>query len=318
MTSRALVTGGGGFIGSHLVDRLLDEGYEVRVLDNFSTGRRENLAHALAEVDLVEGDIQSYERCSTAVRGCELVFHQAALPSVPRSIADPLTSSAVNVTGTLNVLLAARDAGVRRVIAASSSSVYGANPALPKREEMAALPISPYAVAKQAAESYCRAFTAVYGLETVALRYFNVFGPRQDPESEYSAVIPRFIRCALSERRPTIFGDGEQSRDFTFIDNVIEANILASRTAATEVLGSHVNVACGARVSLNRMLAELEQLTGEPLQAHYADPRPGDVKHSVASIELARRTLGFEPAVEFNAGLRATLNSHREVLAADG
>lgn len=310
MALRALVTGGGGFIGSHLVDRLLAEGVEVRVLDNFASGRRENLAGAMGEIDLVEGDMQSYERCSTAVRGCDVVFHQAALPSVPRSVADPLTSNAVNVTGTLNILLASRDAGVRRVVFASSSSVYGANPDLPKSEEMATLPISPYAVAKQAAEAYCRAFTKVYGLETISLRYFNVFGPRQDPQSEYAAVIPKFITSVLAGRRPTIFGDGEQSRDFTYVDNVVDANILASRSTSTDVIGSHVNVACGSRISLNQTLAEIERLSGMPADAIYADPRPGDVKHSMASIELARRALDFRPSVEFKAGLQATLESH--------
>lgn len=308
--ARALVTGGGGFIGSHLADRLLGEGYEVRVLDNFASGRRENLAHVLGDVDLVEGDMQSYERCSNAVRGCELVFHQAALPSVPRSVADPLTSNAVNVTGTLNVLLAARDAGVQRVVLASSSSVYGDNPGLPKSEGMATMPISPYAVGKQAAEAYGRAFTRVYGLATVALRYFNVFGPRQDPRSEYAAVIPRFVTSALSGQSPTIFGDGEQSRDFTFVDNVVEANILAARATSPELLGAQINVACGSRTSLNQVLAELEGLTGNPIEAHYAEPRPGDVKHSMASIELARSLLGFEPTVPFADGLRVTVESH--------
>src|SRR5919106_1694922 len=214
-----LVTGGGGFIGSHLVERLVTDGYSVRVLDNFATGHRENLAELIDEIDLVEGDIQSYERVHTAVRGCEVVFHLAALPSVPRSVQDPLTSNASNVTGTLNVLLAARDEEVRRVVFASSSSIYGANRELPKREEMPALPIAPYAVAKQAAESYCRAFFDVYGLETVALRYFNVFGPRQDPLSQYAAVIPRFISAFLDDARPIVYGDGEQSRDFTYVDN---------------------------------------------------------------------------------------------------
>ncbi len=218
-----LVTGGGGFIGSHLVDRLCRDGCRVRVLDNFATGRRENLLHLADDVELIEGDIQSYERVHNAVRGAELVFHAAALPSVPRSIQDPLTSNASNITGTLNVLLAARDEGVRRVVFASSSSIYGANAELPKREEMPARPIAPYAVAKLAAEGYCRAFFEVYGLETVSLRYFNVFGPRQDPLSQYAAVIPRFITAFLRRRRPLIYGDGEQSRDFTYVDNAVEA-----------------------------------------------------------------------------------------------
>src|SRR5689334_16117045 len=225
---RALITGGGGFIGSHIAERLLRDGHDVRVLDNFATGRRENLLDLGGEVELVEGDIQSYERAHTAVKDCEIVFHQAALPSVPRSVQDPLTSNAANVIGTLNILLAARDSGVRRVVYASSSSVYGANPALPKDETLPTLPISPYAVAKLAGEGYCRSFSEVYGLETVALRYFNVFGTRQDPNSQYSAVIPRFITRLLDGRAPVIFGDGEQSRDFTPVENVVEANLLAA------------------------------------------------------------------------------------------
>ena len=316
MGTQALVTGGGGFIGSHLVDRLLDEGDDVRVLDNFASGRRENLAHVQNDIELVEGDMQSYERCSTAVKGCELVYHQAALPSVPRSVADPLTSNAVNVTGTLNLLLAARDAGVRRVIFASSSSVYGANTELPKREEMPTLPISPYAVAKQAAEAYCRAFTKVYGLETLALRYFNVFGPRQDPQSEYAAVIPRFIAGATGGRPLTVFGDGQQSRDFTFVENVVEANVLASRTTFSDVIGSHVNVACGSRISLNQVIEELGRVTGRHPDVTYENPRPGDVKHSMASIELARSALGFEPTVSFTSGLLTTIDTYTGELVA--
>ncbi|MGI8557228.1 MAG: NAD-dependent epimerase/dehydratase family protein, partial [Solirubrobacteraceae bacterium] len=224
---RALVTGGAGFIGSHLAADLLGLGHEVRILDNFASGRRSNLAEIGGDVELVEGDIQSYERANRAVRGCEVVFHQAALPSVPRSIQDPLTSNATNVIGTLNVLLAARDEGVRRVVCASSSSVYGSNPALPKREDMATLPISPYATAKLAGEGYCRSFGVGYGLDTVALRYFNVFGPRQDPTSQYAAVIPNFITALLAGTPPTIYGEGEQSRDFTHVANVVQANLLA-------------------------------------------------------------------------------------------
>src|SRR6478735_4112415 len=233
--SRVLVTGGGGFIGGHLTERLLERGYRVRVLDNFATGRRSNLDAVADEIELVEGDIQSYERVHNAVRGCELVFHQAALPSVPRSIQDPLTSTASNVTGTLNVLLAARDEAVRRVVYASSSSVYGPQTEFPQREEVAIRPISPYGVSKLAAEGYCRAFTRVYGLETVAVRYFNVFGPRQDPLSQYAAVIPKFITAVLAGERPVIYGDGEQARDFTYVDNAIDANLLAA--GADDVAG---------------------------------------------------------------------------------
>jgi nucleoside-diphosphate-sugar epimerase len=311
---RILVTGGGGFIGSHLAERLVAEGHAVRVLDNFATGRRENLLNLAADIELVEGDIQSYERVNTAVRGCDVVLHQAALPSVPRSIQDPLTSNASNVTGTLNVLLAARDGGVRRVVFASSSSVYGANPALPKHEQLAPQPISPYAVAKLAAEGYCSAFSRVYGLETVSLRYFNVFGPRQDPLSQYAAVIPNFISAALQGLRPTVFGDGEQSRDFTYVDNVVEANLLAAR--ADIAAGAVYNVACGEGITLNRLLSELGSAVGRDIEAHHADPRPGDVRHSQADISRIRGELGYEPSVGFQEGLRRTLAHYRELTAA--
>ena len=305
---KVLVTGGGGFIGSHLVDRLLAEGRDVRVLDNFATGKRENLLDRLDEIELVEGDVQSYERAHTAMRDVEVVFHQAALPSVPRSVQDPLTSNATNVTGTLNVLLNARDADVRRVVFASSSSVYGANPELPKREDMATFPIAPYAVAKQAAESYCRSFTRVFGLETVALRYFNVFGPRQDPLSQYSAVIPNFITAALDGREPVIFGDGEQSRDFTYIDNVVEANICAM--GAEGVAGATFNVAAGERTSLNRLIELVAEITGRPMNPRYEDPRPGDVRHSEADVSRARTELGYEPRVSLEEGLRRTIATY--------
>jgi nucleoside-diphosphate-sugar epimerase len=303
--SPSLVTGGAGFIGSSLVERLVEEGHDVRVLDNFATGHRANLADLAEHVELIEGDIQSYERVHNAVRGCEVVFHQAALPSVPRSVQDPLTSNAVNVIGTLNVLLAARDEGVRRVVFASSSSTYGASAELPKRERMPALPISPYAVAKLAAENYCRAFHEVYGLETVALRYFNVFGPRQDPLSQYAAVIPRFVLAFLADRSPTVDGDGEQSRDFSYIDNAVDANLLAAD--APQAAGRTFNVACGEQISLNALLEELRSLTGKAIEASYEEARPGDVRHSLADISGAREHLGYEPRVGFREGLRRTL-----------
>jgi UDP-glucose 4-epimerase len=306
---KSLVTGGAGFIGSNLVRRLLAEGHEVRVLDNFATGHRDNIADLLDEIELVEGDIQSYERVHTAVRGCELVFHQAALPSVPRSVQDPLTSNAANVTGTLNVLLAARDEDVRRVVFASSSSIYGAMEELPKRESMPSLPISPYAVAKLAAESYCRAFHEVYGLETVALRYFNVFGPRQDPLSHYAAVIPRFILAFLAGESPVVYGDGEQTRDFSYIDNTLDANLLAA--AADGVAGETFNVACGERISLNDLIAELRSLTGQDIEAEHGEARPGDVRHSLADISAARARLGYEPRVKVREGLERTLEWYR-------
>jgi nucleoside-diphosphate-sugar epimerase len=311
---KALVTGGAGFIGSHLAARLVADGHDVRVLDNFATGRRSNMEAIGRDVELVEGDIQSYERAHNAVRGCDVVFHQAALPSVPRSIQDPLTSNATNVIGTLNVLLAARDEGVRRVVCASSSSVYGANPELPKREDMATLPISPYATAKLAGEGYCRSFGVGYGLETVALRYFNVFGARQDPTSQYAAVVPNFIAALLDNRPVTIFGDGEQSRDFTHVDNVVQANLLA--IDAPDVSGKVFNVACGRKVSLNELVAELQELIGSDVETIYAPRRPGDVPHSLASLDRARAELGYEPEVDLREGLMRTIEHYREQRAA--
>jgi UDP-N-acetylglucosamine/UDP-N-acetyl-alpha-D-glucosaminouronate 4-epimerase len=301
----ALVTGGGGFIGSHLVDALLAAGVKTRVLDNFATGRRANLAHVAGEIEIVEGDIQSYERVSKAVKGCDAVFHQAALPSVPRSIQDPLTSNATNVIGTLNVLLAARDHDVRRVVYASSSSVYGATPQLPKHEDLPAVPISPYASAKLAGEHYARSFHHVYGLETVALRYFNVFGPRQDPLSEYAAVIPRFVTCLAAGEPPIIYGNGEQSRDFTYVENVTRANLLA--ISSDMGAGRVYNIACGEQITLNRLLEALQETIGSDVKATHAAPRPGDVKHSVADISRARAELGYRPAVGFHDGLARTV-----------
>jgi UDP-N-acetylglucosamine/UDP-N-acetyl-alpha-D-glucosaminouronate 4-epimerase len=312
---KALVTGGGGFIGCHVARGLLKRGHEVRVLDNFATGRRENLLDVLGSVDLVEGDVQSYERAHTAVRGCDVVFHQAALPSVPRSIQDPLTSNASNVIGTLNTLLAARDSGVRRVVFASSSSIYGTNPNLPKQEAMPAFPISPYAVAKQAAEGYCRSFSDVYGLETVCLRYFNVFGPRQDPLSQYAAVIPNFITAFLRDEPPTVHGDGEQTRDFTYVDNVVRANLLAAEAA--EASGQIYNIAVGERISLNNVIELLRQLIGSDIHPNYVPARPGDVRHSLADISAAHRDLGYAPEVHFEEGLRRTVEFHRELASSE-
>jgi UDP-N-acetylglucosamine/UDP-N-acetyl-alpha-D-glucosaminouronate 4-epimerase len=302
---RVLITGGGGFIGSHLVDCFLADGHEIRVLDNFATGRRENLVHVMDDVELIEGDMQSYERVHNAMAGCEAVLHEAALPSVPRSVADPLTSNASNVIGTLNVLLAARDSGARRVVFASSSSVYGANETLPKSEDLVLRPISPYAVTKLAGEGYCHSFHHVYGLETVALRYFNIFGPRQDPLSQYAAVIPNFITSVLSGEGPKVFGDGEQSRDFTFVENVVEANRLALK--APDLAGKAYNVACGERITLNRALREIAEITGKDAEAQYLPPRPGDIVHSHASIERAEADLGYRPLVPFREGLRRTI-----------
>jgi nucleoside-diphosphate-sugar epimerase len=308
---RVLVTGGGGFIGSHLAAQLLEQGHHVRVLDNFATGRRSNVAALDGEVELIEGDIQNYERVNKAIAGCEVVLHQAALPSVPRSVQDPLTSNATNVIGTLNVLLAARDHGVARVVYASSSSVYGSSAGtMPKQEDRPAMPISPYATAKLAGEGYARSFHGVHGLETVALRYFNVFGPRQDPASQYAAVIPNFIDALLGGQRPVIFGDGEQSRDFTYVANVVQANMLAM--GAPGVAGKVYNVACGERVTLNRLVGELRDLLDSDVEPVYAAARPGDVKHSLADLSLARAELGYEPLVLLREGLQRTIQHFLE------
>ena len=301
---KALVTGGAGFIGSNLVRALLERGDEVRVLDNFSTGYRQNLDSL--DVDLVEGDLRSYERVAAAVNGVEVVFHQGALPSVPRSIQDPLTSTAVNVEGTLNVLLAARDAGVRRVIFASSSSVYGDAPGMPRRESQALAPLAPYAVSKLAAEQYCMVANRVFGLETVALRYFNVFGEHQDPLSGYAAVIPKFIRIMLDGERPTIFGDGETSRDFTHVENVVEANLAAAVEPAA--CGRVMNLAIGSSHTLNELVRTLGELLDSDIEPDYAEPRPGDVAESLADISLARELIGYEPSVAFEDGLQRTID----------
>jgi nucleoside-diphosphate-sugar epimerase len=306
---RVLVTGAGGFIGSHVAERLLRDGYDVRVLDNFSSGRRGNLVAFADEIELVEGDIQSYERVHTAVRGCDLVVHAAALPSVPRSVQDPLTSNASNVIGTLNVLLAARDSGVRRVVCASSSSVYGANETLPKAEHLPAEPISPYAVGKLASEGYCRSFSEVYGLDTVALRYFNVFGPRQDPLSQYAAVIPIFINALLDGQQPLIYGDGNQSRDFTFIDNVTEGTTLA--LTAPAVAGKVFNIAYGEGVTVNALFELVRELVGADVKPRFVEARPGEVRHSQADISRAALELGYHPSVSLREGLSLTIDHYR-------
>jgi UDP-glucose 4-epimerase len=302
---RALVTGGAGFIGCNLVRALLDRGDEVRVLDNLSTGSRANLDGL--GVELVEGDLRSFERVATAVRGTEVVFHQGALPSVPRSIQDPLTSTAVNVEGTLNVLLAARDHGVRRVVVASSSSVYGDTPGMPRHESQAVAPLAPYAVSKLAAEQFALVASRVYGFETVALRYFNVFGERQDPLSGYAAVIPKFTRAMLAGERPGIFGDGNTSRDFTHVENVIQAN-LAAGGESPDPVGATINVAMGESHTLNDLVRKLNELLGTDLEPTYLDPRPGDVPESLADVGRARELLGYDPTVDFAEGLRRTID----------
>ena len=303
---KSLVTGGAGFIGSNLVRALLERGNDVRVLDNYSTGSRDNLAGL--DVEVIEGELRSYERVHNAVRGVDVVYHLGALGSVPRSVQDPLTSSAVNIEGTLNVLLAARDEGVGRVVFSSSSSVYGSREDLPVSELMAPDPISPYGVAKLAAERYCVSFTRVYeALETVVLRYFNVFGPRQSPYSQYAAVVPLFITALASEEAITVFGDGEQSRDFTYVDNVVDATLRAAE--ADGVSGRIFNIAAGSPASVNAVAATIGRILGKDVRTAHAPQRPGDIRDSWADVTAARTLLGWEPRVGLEEGLRATVES---------
>jgi nucleoside-diphosphate-sugar epimerase len=305
-----LVTGGAGFIGSHIAEKLVHDGHEVRVLDNMSTGKRENLEPFLDRCALIEGDIRDAAIVGGAVKGADYVVHQAALASVPRSITDPSSSNQVNVQGTLNLLIAAKDHGVKRFVYASSSSIYGDSPALPKTEQMRPNPKSPYAITKLAGEMYCVAFSELYGLPTTSLRYFNVFGPRQDPASQYAAVIPIFVTALLSGKRATIFGDGEQSRDFTFVDNVVSANVLAcgSNRAGAAVY----NVACGDRFTLNSLYAELKNIVKSQVEPEYGPQRAGDVKHSQASIRAIEEDLGYRTIVPFQDGLRRTVRWYQE------
>ena len=302
-----LVTGGGGFIGSNIVEELIKRGEKVRVLDNFSTGKRDNLLPFQDQVELVEGDIRSYHIVRAAVEGVDFILHQAALPSVPRSINDPLTTNEVNVVGTLNILNAAKDVGVKRIVYASSSSIYGDLETMPKTEDMLPKPLSPYAVSKLAGEKYCQVFTKLYGLETVALRYFNVFGPRQDPASQYSAVIPKFIKMLQQGKSPTVFGDGEQSRDFTFVQNVVHANMLACGEGLESLSGEVFNIAFGKRITINALVEKINAILGTHVDPVYAEPRSGDVKHSLANIGKARQFLGYEPEIDFEEGLRRTI-----------
>jgi nucleoside-diphosphate-sugar epimerase len=305
MPETYIVTGGAGFIGSHIAERLLSDGHCVRIVDNFSTGKRENLAHLAGDLQVCAVSITDRAALQPIFDGADYVFHQAALPSVPRSIDDPLTTHEYNVTGTLNVLLAARAAGVKRVVYAASSSAYGDIEGEFKDETMAPRPLSPYAVAKLAGEYYCQSFTEVYGLETVALRYFNVFGPRQDETSHYAAVIPKFIAAMVSGQPPTIYGDGTQSRDFTYIDNVVHGNLLAAK--APDAAGCMMNLATGGRVTLLELVEKLNRLLGTSFEPTLSDARPGDIKHSRASIERARDLLDFAPIVDFDTGLARTV-----------
>src|ERR1043166_65113 len=303
----ALVTGGAGFIGSHIASALASAGARVRVIDDLSTGYRANLAEIPGEVDFVEGSLADEQSLRKALEDVELVFHEAAIPSVPRSVENPRQTHIASVESTFSLLLGARDRKVRRVVYAASSSAYGDQPTLPKVETMLPEPLSPYAVAKLVGEPYCQVFTRVYGLETVSLRYFNVFGPRQDPSSQYSGVVSRFISDLLGGERPVIYGDGEQSRDFTYIDNVVDANLKAAESK--QASGQVINIANGERISLNQLLAELISLTGKAgVVADFQPPRAGDVKHSLADITRARTLLGYEPRVALRSGLQLTID----------
>ena len=311
-----LITGIGGFIGSSLARALLKRGERIRGVDNFATGNRENLTDILGQIDLREASILDLDAMKSACSGVDYILHQAAIPSVPKSVLDPVGSNQTNVDGTVNVLVAARDAKVKRVVYAASSSAYGDTPTLPKYEEMTPNPISPYAVAKLASEHYMTSFYRCYGLETVSLRYFNIFGPRQDPSSPYSGVLAKFITQMLRGDRPTIFGDGEQSRDFTFIDNAVLANLLACEAPANQAAGRVFNIATGERVTLNEMFTALQKLTGYSGKPEYAPERGGDIKHSLADISKAEKHLGYKPKVNFEQGLQRTVEWYRAQAAA--
>ena len=307
-----VVTGGGGFIGSHIVEELLRRNETVRVIDNFSTGKRENVAPFANRAEIIEADLAESKNLSQHLKGADYVIHQAAIPSVPKSMIDPIKSHHANVNGTLNLLVVCREAGVKRVVYASSSSLYGDSPTLPKHEGMMPNPLSPYGAQKLFAETYCQVFTKAYGLETVSLRYFNVFGPRQDATSQYSGVLALFIPAVLQDRRPTIYGDGLQSRDFTYVKNVAEANLLAC--TAPGVAGQVFNVACGDRITVNSMLQQINKITGKDIMPIYADPRAGDIKHSQADITRAKEKLAYQPKVSFEEGLRHTIEWYRNNL----
>jgi UDP-N-acetylglucosamine 4-epimerase len=312
MSSSCLVTGGAGFIGSSIVRALLARGDRVRVIDNFFSGKRENLAEVAGDIELIEGDVRVEADLERALAGVDVVFHQAAIPSVPRSLVDPIASHDANATATLKLLYTAKKAGVRRVVYAASSSAYGDTPTLPKIETMRPAPLSPYAVSKLAGEQYLAVFAGAYGMETVSLRYFNVFGPRQDPKSEYAAVIPRFVTAGLRGEGVTIYGDGTQSRDFCFIENTVEANMGASTAPAADVSGRVFNVACGAATTLNDVVHLLGDLMGKKIEINYVPGRVGDVKHSLADISEARSRLGYRAAVTFQDGLKRTLAWYSE------
>ena len=310
-----LITGGAGFIGCNLARFVLNQGHDVVVLDNFSTGKRENLAEILDKITLIEGDIRCRDTLDQAVQGVSAIFHEAALASVPASVADPVTAHDVNVNGTINILEAARAAGIKRIVFAASSAAYGDNPLSPKLETMYPVPISPYAANKIAGECYMQAYAAAYKMETVCLRYFNVFGPHQDPFGAYAAVIPAFVINILRGQRPQVFGDGEQTRDFCYIENVCRANWLAIQASAERCNGLPMNVACNAAVSLNQILGKLKLLMKSDVQADYLPPRVGDIKHSLADVSLAQKMIGYAPLVYFDEGLERAIHWYTENLA---
>ncbi len=304
-----LVTGGAGFIGSNICSTLVSQGCFVRVLDNLLTGKRSNLAGLMDKIEFVEADMGDEQVARAAMKDIEVVLHQGALPSVPRSVEDPLATNRHCVDATLTLLIAARDAGVKRFVFAASSSAYGDTPKLPKVETMRPMPLSPYAAAKLVGEHYCSVFHEVFGLETISLRYFNVFGPYQDPTSQYAAAIPAFVTAILNDRPPTVYGDGEQSRDFTYVDNVVQANLLAARAQKTS--GEVVNIACGRAVTVNAIIKTINSLLGKSIEPVYTDPRPGDVRHSLADIRLAKKLIGYEPHVSFAEGLARAIDWYR-------
>ncbi len=306
-----LITGAAGFIGSSLCRTLLAQGQQVRGIDNFATGKPENIAAFRSQIDFREADINDAAALKDACAGVDYILHQAAIPSVPKSVVDPVSSHRANIEGTFNVLLAAKDAKVKRVVYAASSSAYGETPTLPKREDMAPSPISPYAVQKLTGEQYMMSFTRVYGLETVSLRYFNVFGPYQDPTSMYSGVLAKFCTAMLKGETPTIYGDGEQSRDFTFIDNTVSGNLLAATAPAEKVSGRMFNMATGQRYTLNQTIEILRGITGYKGKVNYAEPRKGDIKHSLADISAAQQQMGYKPLVGFEEGLRRTVEWYK-------
>ncbi len=308
--AKYLVTGGAGFIGSHIAEELVKRGEGVKVLDNFLTGKKENITPFFDRIELIEGDIRDYDLCQKAVEGVDYVLHQAALPSVPRSVSDPITSNEINITGTLNMLVASQKMGIKSFIFASSSSVYGDDQRLPKKEGNEGIPLSPYALGKLTGELYCKIFSELHGFNTVCLRYFNIFGPRQDPLSQYAAAIPNFVTKILSNKQPIIYGDGEQSRDFTYVSNVVEANLLACK--AQNVSGEALNIACGSRTTVNGLVDEIKTNLNKNIPSDFIDPRPGDVKHSHADISRAEEKLKYKPLITFSEGLGKTISWYEE------